>query len=260
MLLNGGSILPQIVSGENEMSRSRESIQRTIEGSFLEALKGVFGANLLSITAYGSYASGDFVPGTSDINLLVILEKPDTGQIGLLGKRMHSVMRKLRITPLIMTRTEFRNSADVFPMEYLDIREKNSVLFGEDETESLAINKNNLRHELEEQLRGNVNALRQIIAASRERGRVLGGALKGLFGSLKALFKGLLRMKGINGIPREGAGLVKKIQDEFGIRGEPFLHLLQLREGKKHDSAKLAAEVLASLEELIHIVDAMNVK
>jgi len=91
------------------MPKSRESIQKTIEGSFIEALKNVFDANLLSVMAYGSYASGDFIPGTSDINLLVILEKPDTGQIGMLGKRMHSVMRKFRITPLIMTRTEFIN-------------------------------------------------------------------------------------------------------------------------------------------------------
>jgi len=242
------------------MAKTRESIQKTIEGALLEALKAAFSTNLLSVMAYGSYTGGDFVPGISDINLLVILERPDTGQIGFLGKKTHSAMRKFRITPLIMTRTEFINSADVFPMEYLDIREKNSVLFGKDETKSLSIKKNNLRHELEERLRGNVNSLRQMIAASRGRGRILGGALKGLFGSLKALFKGLLRLKGIPDIPREGAELVKKVQGEFGIQGEAFIQLLQLREGKKHDPSKLAAGVLSSLEELIRIVDTMNVK
>jgi len=159
-----------------------------------------------------------------------------------------------------MTRAEFINSADVFPMEYLDIREKNNVLLGTDETESLSIKKNNLRHELEERLRGNVNSLRQMIAASRGRGRILGVALKGLFGSLKALFKGLLRLKGIPDIPRESVELVKKVQDEFGIQGEAFMQLLQLRKGGKTNPAKLAAGVLTSLEELIHIVDKMNVK
>ncbi len=242
------------------MAKTRESIQKTIEGAFIETVKEAFGTNLLSVMAYGSYAGGDFIPSVSDINILVILEKLDTGQIGLLGKRAHSIMRKYRITPLIMTRTEFINSADVFPMEYLDIREKNNVLFGKDETESLSIKNNNLRHELEERLRGNVNSLRQMITASGKRGRVLGISLKGLFGSLKALFKGLLRLKGITDIPREGAGLVKKIQEEFGIQGEAFIHLLQLREGEKHDPVNLAGQVLSSLEELIRIVDSMNVK
>jgi len=69
------------------MAKTRESIQKTIEGALLEALKAAFSTNLLSVMAYGSYTGGDFVPGISDINLLVILERPDTGQIGFLGKK-----------------------------------------------------------------------------------------------------------------------------------------------------------------------------
>jgi len=251
--------LPNI-QGVFKMAKTRESIQKTVEESFLKEVRGVFGDNLLSVMAYGSYISGDFIPGVSDINLLVILEKPDTGQIRLLGKRTYSTMRRFRITPLIMTRAEFINSADVFPMEYMDIKEKNSVLFGKDETESLSIKKNNLRHELEEHLRGSINSIRQMVSASKGRTRVLAGALKNLFGSLKALFRGLLRLKEIADIPREGSELVKKVQDEFGIPGEAFQKLLQLRSGKKQDPVKLSEEVLSSLEELTRIVDTMNVK
>ena len=242
------------------MAKTLESLKKKIEEGFLQTVKDVFGTNLLSVMAYGSYAGGDFVPGVSDVNLLIVLEKPDTQQIRLLGKRTRTPMKKLRITPLIMTRTEFINSADVFPMEYLDISEKNRVLFGTDETEALSISKNNLRHEIEERLRGNINSIRQMIIAAGARTRIEAGALKGFFGPLKALFTALLRLKGKKETPREGTELVKSVADEFGIDTSALERLLELRGGKKHDPARLAVDVLATLEDLARIIDTMNVK
>lgn len=250
----------EICIGKTKMNKTLDSLKKKIEEDFLQTVKDIFGSNLLSVMAYGSYAGGDFVPGVSDINLLIILEKPDTQQIRLLGKRARSTVKKLRITPLIMTRTEFINSADVFPMEYLDISEKNRVLFGTDETETLSIRKNNLRHEIEERLRGNINSIRQMIIAAGARTRIEAGAVKGLLGSLKALFTALLRLKGKKDIPGEGIELVKSVQDEFEIDTSAFERLLELRGGKKQDTAQLVADVLSSLEGLTRIADTMKVK
>jgi len=240
------------------MEKKLQSIKEIVEKSYLQTLKNTFKENLLSVMVYGSYVSGDFIPGISDINILILLEKPLTDQVAALGKNAHTVMRKYRITPLILTRTEFINSADVFPMEYSDIKARNSVLFGDDETKLLPLKKNNLRHQLEERLRGSVTSLRQMIIASARKKKFLESSLKILFGSLKALFRGLLRLKDTAGIPVEGEEVIRKVQSEFKVNGEPFLKLLAIRKGEKHEPNKLAGEVLASLEQLISIVDKMG--
>jgi hypothetical protein len=182
-------------------------------------------------------------------------------QIKSLGDRKnHNLMRKYRITPLILTRTEFINSADVFPMEYTDIRDRSKVLFGEDETKSLSLKQGNLRHQLEERLRGSVAFLRQAAIASRGRRRVLENNLKRFFGSLKALFRGLLLLKGMKEIPYQSSEIVDEISQAYGVSAEPLHKLLQLRSGQRMDVHDVAKEVLACLEDLISQIDAMKFK
>jgi predicted nucleotidyltransferase len=240
---------------------SKESaIREAVEKSFLTQLTETFGSNLISVMLYGSYVSGDFVPGVSDVNMLVILEHSDPESIGILGKTASRMMRKYKITSLILTKSEFINSADVFPMEYADIRERNRVLFGDDETKSLTLKKKNLRHQLEEMLRGSVASLRQVLIASRGRRRVLEANLKILFGTLNALFRGLLRLQGSKEIPTEGEAIIDQVSQTFEIDAEPFKKLVRLRMGAKVDAEELAADALTALEQLIIIVDRMEFK
>jgi predicted nucleotidyltransferase len=242
------------------MAKKESAIKEAVEQSFIQLLKDNFGENLLSVILYGSYVSGDFVPGVSDVNVLVIIDRGNSEQFRNLGKRAHKLMRKYKITPLILTRTDFNSSADVFPMEYADIRDRNRVLFGEDETKSLALEKKNLRHQLEERLRGSVASLRQLIIASKGRRKVLTNNLKFLFGSLKALFRGLLRLKEIKNIPTEGEKIVETLGSEFGVKIESLKNLLRLRGGGKLDVEALAGDVLDSLQELIGKIDKMEFK
>ncbi len=240
---------------------SKESaLHEAVEKSYLAQLKETFGSNLLSVMLYGSYVSGDFARGVSDVNLLVILEHSDSERIGLLGKRASRMMRKYNITPLILTKGEFINSADVFPMEYADIRERNRVLSGNDETASLILKKVNLRHQLEERLRGSVASLRQVLIASRGRKSVLAANLKILYGTLKALCRGLLSLKGLKDIPPEGAAIIDEVSRIFEIDADPMKKLLELRVGAKMDVWDLAAQTLTTLEKLIIIVDKMEIK
>lgn len=234
------------------------SIGNVIEGPFLESVRSSFGENLLSVMAYGSYASGGFVPGVSDVNILVILKEPRHEQIVSFGRAAHRLLRKHRITPLILTRREFANSADVFPVEYYDIRERNLVLHGEDETQSLSLTRQNLRHQLEERLRGTVANLRQMLVASRGRGRVVDRAMKNLFGSLKALFRGLLRLKEPEQVPLESGELIEAVCRQFGVDPSPFSKLQELRSKKQKATAQLAGEVLGQIEGLIKKVDAVT--
>jgi predicted nucleotidyltransferase len=155
-----------------------KTIYAVIENTFLEMLKTIFGKNLVMASIYGSSVSGNFVEGVSDVNILILLDKPDAGQLETFGRDVYRTMRRYKITPLILSKTEFMNSADVFPMEYLDIMDRKKILFGEDITEQLSLSLKNLRHQLEDRLRGAVASLRQAVVASRGKERILRKWLK----------------------------------------------------------------------------------
>jgi predicted nucleotidyltransferase len=242
------------------MAKKEGALDKIVEETFLETVKSTFEDNLISVAIYGSYVSGNFAPGVSDINILILLEKPMAEQIEKLGKATLRIIRKYKITPLILTKKEFISSADVFPMEYYDIKDRHKILYGEDETKDLSLTRKNLRHQLEDRLRGNVASLRQLIIASRGKSRVLKVYLKNWYGSLGALFRGLLRLKEISPVPSESKDVIKKINEVFKLDNEPFLNLLALRKGEKIDPRQLVVGLVASLENLITIVDKMDLK
>ena len=82
-------------------------------------LKKSFGDDLESLLVYGSAAIGDYTPGVSDINLLVVLKRVNIYILDSMRDFMKKMGRAFVTAPLVMTREHIRTSADVFPIEFL---------------------------------------------------------------------------------------------------------------------------------------------
>src|SRR5437763_866634 len=61
------------------------------------------------------------------------------------------------------TTSEWKSSADIFPMEYADILERRRVLFGESPTDGITVVPSDLRLQVEQQTMGKLLQLRQAI-------------------------------------------------------------------------------------------------
>jgi predicted nucleotidyltransferase len=236
----------------------KKTIHAVVENTFLELLKMVFGKDLVMVCIYGSYVSGNFVEGVSDTNILILLETPDEGKLETLGKEGFKLMKKYKLTPLILSKTEFVNSADVFPMEYLDIQDRKKIIYGEDITKELSLNLKNLRHQVEDRLRGAIALLRQAVVASRGKERILRKWLANWYGSMGALFRGVLRLKGMENLPVDAEKVVSMLHEEIKIDTDPFLRLIALRKGEKLQTAQLLGDLLTCLRKLITAVDTMD--
>jgi len=79
------------------MAKKATSYKKAVEDSFLEILKDIFRENLVSVSLYGSAAGGNFVEGVSDLNVLILLEKPDPEQIEKLGIKAHKIIKKFNL-------------------------------------------------------------------------------------------------------------------------------------------------------------------
>lgn len=240
------------------MPSAAERLKHAVEVDFLAKLTETFGERLDSLVLYGSYVEGNFHPGVSDVNVLVLLSEPDPDALGRLAKSAGRMMRKRRITPLILTSGEFTRSSDVFPMEYLDIAARHSVLHGEDPTATLAVDRRNLRHQLEHQMRGNLISLRQLVLAARGRRRLLGRELKRWYGPVAAVFRGLLRLKGVDPVPTAPDALISAVNEAFGLESGPFVELVAYRNGESADPVRLAEALLLRLADLVETVDRME--
>ena len=230
-------------------------VRDIVEKTLLPPLIATYGSALRSVMVYGSAAGGHYVRGLSDINLLVIVEGTTVGQLAHLGRRARRVLRKHRAVPLVMTREEFRSSADVFPMEYMDIRDRNIAVHGEDEARDLVFSTTHLRHQLEDGLRGALTYLRQAAVASRGRRTVMAALLRRESGRHAALMRGLLRLRGVTEIPDDRRTAAALVAERFAMDPAPLLAVLDVRDGRKVDSLVAAEGLARALGDLVRAVD-----
>lgn len=241
------------------MTKEQERILKNVEAVFLPHLTRVFDANLSVAMLYGSAVKGTFTDRVSDVNILILLNQADPASVIMLGKRARSCIRKNRINPLILTEEEYLASADVFPLEYLDIADSRKVIHGDDPTKKLEITRGNLRHQVEAQLRGTIADLRGALLSSSGRERLLRRHLKEWFGSQNALLRGLLRLGGATAIPADMGVVAQMLGDQYGIDAAVIVELSRIRSGEKLDAIGAVEKVLSYLTELARNIDSMEV-
>lgn len=164
-----------------------------LEG-FVEKLKKIYAGDLVSAILYGSAASGEFSEKHSNINLLVVLK--DTGLITL--SKASGLVRSRRyraVNPIFFTEAYINASTDTFPIEFLDIKENCSVIFGKDVLKDLRINTRNLRFQCEQELKSKLIMIKHRYLLIRDR-KELEQLLFKSFTSCIHILRNILRLKG----------------------------------------------------------------
>src|ERR671931_856861 len=151
-------------------------IVRSALNHLVEDLRATHGDNLASVVLYGSAAAGDYIELRSDYNLLIALNRITPEDLRLAQAPMREWQRLGHPLPVYFTSEELRDAADVFPIEFHQMRRARVVLYGRDPFEGLIISDENLRHQTEYELRSKLLQLRRLYmpaSASAERLRDL---------------------------------------------------------------------------------------
>ena len=115
---------------QNKITETKVAEKKIDE--FVSRLRAAAGPNLQSVILYGSAVSGEFDPEFSDINLLCILRSTSFPMLEAVAAAVEWWNKQKQPAPLFMTREELEHSADVFSMEFIDIKAQHRVLFGDD--------------------------------------------------------------------------------------------------------------------------------
>lgn len=162
-------------------------------GLLLNKLEEAFRGDLVSVALYGSAASGEFVANRSNLNLLVILKDLGAGAL----KKGAQVMAKFPdFLPLFLTEGYINSSSDVFPIEFLDMKENYTLIYGRDMLKDLKVELLNLRFQCEQEIKIKLISLRQLYFKSAGDKRLLLYALLKSFTSSLHILRNVLRLKG----------------------------------------------------------------
>ena len=181
---------------------------------FLAASDAALGAGYSAIL-YGSAARGDFVPGRSDINLMLVLDDPSPTRLRALAPGFAAWRKSAAQPPLLISRAEWVRASDVFPIEITDMRAGYRVLRGSDPLAEARADPADLRQALERELRGKLLRLRQAYAAAAGDERQLGALAAASAGTVLVLFRSLLTLVG-RGVPAGATALAAEAVDLVG--------------------------------------------
>jgi predicted nucleotidyltransferase len=187
-----------------------------------------FGDNLESLVLYGSAATADFHPQLSDINLALVLKRIDLYTLDIVKQFLRKTGGRQIKTPLLLTREYIRTSVDVFPIEFLEIKEKHRLLWGEDVFGSLEIDLKNLRHECEHELKGRLMRLRQSFIEVRESSKAIRQLLLAAHQANYPAFRTALRLRKITP-PVIKEEVTAALAVNFSLDAELFHALQRLR-------------------------------
>jgi predicted nucleotidyltransferase len=211
-----------------------------------------------AIVLYGSAATGDFVPGKSHYDLLVVAE-----QLGMAELRdLAAVVRPWRQAghplPLLFTPEQLAASADAFALEFEDMLHARKVLYGEDPIAGLTIDPAHVRLHLERELKGKALGLRdRYVMAAGDRARLI-GLLAECLSTFLVLFRAALRLFRPQA-PVQKLAALRLLAQDVPFDPQPFLIVAEIREGQRSprqvDAESLFAAYLAAIDAVTHAVD-----
>jgi predicted nucleotidyltransferase len=241
-----------------------QSVDWTIDGlpdetqkllkSYVKDVTQIYGPELEGILLYGSAVRGEFLPGNSNLNLLLVMSSYDLSVL----KKYDSIHKRWSkeqvVVPLFLTATDIQSASLAFPLEYHDIHECHRLLWGQDPFVGLKIDSRYLAAEVLQTLRGNLLRLRQRLVEGRSTEEAMTILLSLSITALLPALRGVQRLLE-RPVIAHGEPLLKDLESHLGIDLAGLRDALLLKRGHispgQKEIPRLMDRYLASLTKLV---------
>jgi len=120
---------------------------------YVEKLNEALPDSVHSVILFGSAAAGEHAGKRSDYNLLIITESLGLLELNQIAKVTQGWLSAGNPPPLMFTHERLAESADVFPIEMLDMKQFYKVLHGSDILKDVEVDPVHLRLMIEREIR-----------------------------------------------------------------------------------------------------------
>jgi hypothetical protein len=217
---------------------------RKIINPFLDEVLDKYGQGIHSIHVTGTALTDDFDEKRSDVNSIIVLKKMDLKFLELLAPLGKKYGKKRVGAPLIMTPEYINTSLDVFPIEFLNFKLIHTTVYGEDVFENIEIERMDLRHQCERELKSKLIWLRQGYISSQGDKKILTEGFVRSITDYIPLFRGIIVLSGKEP-PVLQSEVITALSDAVKIDTGIFAKVLK----EKRDKAKLSIEELNTIFE-----------
>jgi len=225
---------------------------------YLRELLALYPGQVRCAAVYGSAAGQNYVPKRSDINSVIILDEITFSHLDRALKVIARGTKQRIPAPLFLTKDHMASSLDVFPVEFLDIKENHVLIFGEDLFASLTISGNNLELFCEHEIKGKLIRVRQAYLERGLKGPMVEALLKESLHALVPVFRNLIRLKS-GAVEMDKVRIVGDLARTYELDSQVFLDILKHKLHGLRMSSRRAQELmekyLIELEKLAKALD-----
>ena len=199
--------------------RSDHSLKELVDG-----LTQALGSKLVSVTLYGSRASGEYREGSSDVNVFIVLEDVSSETLELMSKPLRIWLKAGHRLPVFVQKHELSLYAKCLPVEFLDMQDHHKVICGSSPLEGLRIDRSNLRAQCLQELAVKQLKLRQAFLLADASPKRVREALLGSLPSILTLYRAVLRLEA--DVPKGSKIMAaQELAQRAGIDGDCLMRL-----------------------------------
>jgi hypothetical protein len=216
-------------------------------------LGAIFRARLVSVVVYGGQVDGN---PTAPLHALALVSSLTASDLEACAHLSPEWQRAGIAAPLMLPEEEFRNSLDVFPLEYGEIIRAHAHVFGPDPFVGLSISPEHLRLACEAQAKSHLLHLRQGYVQSGGRLRAVARLVSESAPAFAALLRNVARLGGVQTSDRMDT--TRQGARAAGLSDDTINAVLALEHPSalpSSDPAKLFPAYLAAVERLVAVVD-----
>ena len=184
-------------------------------------LEAALGDGLVGILVHGSVVRGEYRPGESDVDVIVILDKADFAQLDAIGNAMQLARYSARIEAMILTEAEIGGASDAFPLLYDEIKQRHILLAGRDPFKDVEVHDTHRRLRIEQELREAQIRLRRAVTDAVGAREAIGGAVTRKVKQVRAPLHALLALKGVACLP-DLPSVLAKVGETYGVDLAPL--------------------------------------
>lgn len=213
--------------------------------------------NLVSLLAYGSYATGEHYK-KSDYNTLIALNEIGLKELTAISGIIKKWVQSGNPIPMIFTEGTIKMSMDVFPLEFIDIKYNHIVIYGKEIFKNLKINTKNLRLEVERELKAGFLRLIRSYLMTEGRLKDIKGLMLNSISSIIALFKGVLIIYKIKP-PLKKQDIINAMPKSMKLNKTVFFDILKLKEDiqifSDNEISSIFSEYIENIKKVIKEID-----
>lgn len=221
---------------------------------FLSQIVRLYADDLVSIIAFGSSATGDYIENSSDINLMIVYSDLNITDLNSVAQIARTWLKKRAFSPRFISMKNLTNSSRFFQIDMLEIKDMHVTLYGKDLLGDIPIDKTGLHWQLCYEIKAMRMRIKQQFWRSCGDEHLMRRILLERFTSIIHLSRVLLFLMGKN-VSSSFNEILRAAKDEIGIPSA-FIEKMKAVKTKtaKTDNKELI-QLFTDLMDVIRIID-----